>query len=450
MPIEVGDNVPWLDNWPIDIQLWAYADSREPGDELNLSLPTLTVGLEERDRALTVQWRDSTGAVIFATGEDSENPLATIHHALRGLVRVVPTGALWDVLRPDSEYTLEVIAYGVLYHSEPFNVGIPRASERCLNGLFLYAGPREVLELLGNVPGANVEMAVPLVLDWAKDERGYWVADLPEAMAGKRLYGFWIEDGYAPEVPYADLALKYRRAYTRIGDTLYYNGYEDLPNCYIETCYSRYVLRCIEEANAEAERRTGRKFGLWRYQREVYNGLRRQRQIHLRQRPLVIDPFFRLDALSYSRTLFRRYTEKDFDPRNIRNSGAQLLHAEPETGIITINQNAWDFWDWGYAAGADIGVGTFATLPPGQNNIELTYTAGFDKIPTDIAEAVANMAAVRQAIFWQQALTQGMSGLSIGCVNLNFGELFTKYSPSWQSSANWILDSYTRLDLDIL
>jgi hypothetical protein len=84
------------------------------------------------------------------------------------------------------------------------------------------------------------------------------------------------------------------------------------------------------------------------------------------------------------------------------------------------------------------------------NNVELTYTAGWDKIPTDIAEAIANMAAVRQAIFWQQALTQGMQALSIGCVNLNFGQLFTQFSPSWQLSANLILDSYARLDLDIL
>jgi hypothetical protein len=60
------------------------------------------------------------------------------------------------------------------------------------------------------------------------------------------------------------------------------------------------------------------------------------------------------------------------------------------------------------------------------------------------------MAAVRQAIFWQQALTQGMQALSIGCVNLNFGQLFTQFSPSWQLSANLILDSYARLDLDIL
>jgi len=448
MPVEIAGNLPWLDNWPIDMQLWAYSDSRDPGDELDLTQPTKTVGLEDRPRALTVQWRDSTGAVIYASSEDSANSLVSMPYPQRGVVRVVPTGALWDTLDPTGRYTLEVIAYGVLWHSEPFTVGIPPAKETCLNGMLLYAGPREVLELLGTVPGASLEMAVPLNLDWELNAQGYWEAPL---LADQVMFGLWLDDAYAPQVPYADLALGSTRAWARLGDTLYYKGFEDPRQVYVETAYSRYVLRCIEEATAEAERRTGRKFGLWRYQRETYNGLRRQRQLHLRQRPLLVDEFFRIDALSYSRSLFRRYTEADLAQDNLLRDGRQLVHAEADTGIITINQNAWDFWDWGYAMGADIGVGSFATLPPGQNNIEITYTAGHaKKIPTDIAEAVANMAAVRQAIFWQQALTQGMSGLSIGCVNLNFGELFTKYSPSWQLSANLILDSYTRLDLDIL
>lgn len=445
MPIEIGNHVPWLDNWPLDYQLWAYADSREPGDELDLSQPTMQVGLEVRARAVTVQWRNPAGTVVYANSEATLGSLVSLPYPKRGIVRIVPHGALWDALAPDGVYTLEVIAYGVLYHSELFNAGIPTAGDRCLNGLLLYAAPREILELLGTVPGASVQIAVPLNLQWAKDDRGYWVATLPE---GQVLFGFWVDDSFAPEVPYTDLALKYTRAYARIGDTLYYNGFEDLSKAYIETAYSRYVLRCIEEATAEAERRTGRKFGLWRYTREPYNGLRRSRQLYLRQRPVVVDPFFRIDALSHGRTAFRRYTETDFDPRNARYNSAQLLHAEPDTGIVTINQNAWD---WGYTAAADIDVGSFAALPPGQNNIEITYTAGYEKkIPTDIAEAVANIAAVRQAIFWQQALTQGMSGLSIGCVNLNFGELFTKYSPSWQLGANSIFDAYTRFDLEIL
>lgn len=434
--------VPWLDNWPIDIQLWAYT-SQAPGDELDLTPASKTIGGVSIPRNLTVRWKDSTNAIVF-----SSTSLISITQAVRGIVRVVPAQGLWDKVRSDQVYTMEVLAYGILYHSQPFAPYGPEATSFCINGVLLYAAPREVLEVLGSVPGASVQVSVPLVeLDWVLDGRGYWTAELAD---GQVLYGLWIDDQYAPEVDYKDLALGYSRCWARVGDLLYYNGPENLSKVYVETAYSRYVLRCIEEASAEAERRTGRKFGLWRYIREAYSGLRMQSQICLRQRPFVVDSFFRIDALSYNRTLYRRYTEDNFRPKTLEGGSTQLLHNSAETGVITINQNMWDWWDWGYGNSSGMSTSGLATLPPGQNNIEITYTAGFAKAPTDVAEAVANMAAVRQAIFWQQALTQGMQGLSIGCVNLNFGQLFTQYSPSWQLSANLILDGYTRLDLDIL
>jgi hypothetical protein len=445
MPVTYGTSFeyPWLDNWPIDIQLWANSN-RGPGDELDLTPATITVLGVSVPRALTVRWRDGNNAIAV-----SSTTVISIRHAKRGVVRVVPDQSIWDKIKLDQGYTLEVVAYGTLQHSEPFTTATPpAATSYCVNGALVYAAPREVLEVLGSVPGASVQIAVPLVgLDWELNALGYWEAELADDQV---LYGLWVDDQHAAQVDYKDLATRYERSWARVGNTLYYNGPENLATTYVETAYSRYVLRCLEEATAEGERRTGRRFAKWRYIRQAYNGLNRQRQVHLRERPFVADEFFKIDALSYSRTLFRRYTEKDFDPLNIRSSGAQLLHGDAETGVITINQNIWDYWDWGFAVGADIGIGTFATLPPGLNNVELTYTAGFDKIPTDIAEAIANMAAVRQAIFWQQALTQGMQALSIGCVNLNFGQLFTQFSPSWQLSANLILDSYARLDLDIL
>ena len=444
MAITYGNiaEVPWLDNWPIDIQLWAYV-SQAPGDELDLTPASKTIGGVNVPRALTVRWKDSTNAIAH-----SSTSLISITNAVRGIVRVVPGQALWDKVKRGQTYTMEVLAYGILYYSQSFSADAPIATAINLNGMLLYAAPREVLEVLGSVPGASVQVAVPLVsLDWEKDARGYWKTELADDQV---LYGLWIEDMYAPEVSYPELAIKYRRCWARVGDVLYYNGPEDLSKAYVETAYSRYVLRCIEEATAEAERRTGRKFGLWRYIREAYNGLRLQNQICLRQRPSVVDEFFRIDALSYNRSLFRRYTEENFKPQTIESSSSQLLHNDAETGVVTINQTMWDWWDWGYGTRGDLGVSGLVSLPAGRNNVEITYTAGFDKIPTDVAEAVANMAAVRQAIFWQQALTQGMQGLSIGCVNLNFGQLFTQYSPSWQLSANQILDAYTRLDLDIL
>lgn len=436
MAIEFGSTSPWLDNWPVYQQLWQSANGRSPGEELDLSVAT--------GRMLTAQWRNSTGTIVYASNEASAIPAIAIEQAKRGVVVVRPTGGLWDVLKAGETYTLEIVAYGVLYSATPYTTTMPAAGEASVNGMVVYGAPRQILELLGMIPGASVQVSVPLDgLNWTQDARGYWTASL----AGiNGFHGFWVDDHFAPNVPYAELALGSTRAWTTVGSTIYYKGFENLTLVYCEGAFSRYVLRCLEEATAEVERRTGRKFGLWRYTREVHRGLRRSRQIVPRQRPLVIDDYFRLDALSYSRTLFRRYTEKDFRPQS---GGGQLLHGDAETGVITINQNAWDFWDWGNASMGDIG--NFATLPPGENNIEITYTAGHaKKLPTDVDEAASNLAGIRQGIYWQQALTQGLQGISIGCVNLNFGQLFSQYTPAWQASAYQILDAYTRPDIEIL
>jgi hypothetical protein len=437
--VEFGSNVPWLDNWPIYRQLWQFSSTRNPGEELDLSV-TL-------NRALTAQWRDSEGDVVFASVETATAPLISISQAKRGVVVIKPTGALWDTLKQGEVYSLEVIAYGVLHSATEFRIALPQPTEECLNGMSVYGSPRQILELLGMIPGASVQVTRTLAPEWVLDARGYWTADTNEIGT---LFGFWIDDHFVPRVDYKDLALGSTRAFAIAGSTFYYKGPELLPDRHCETAFSRYVLRCLEEATAEVERRTGRKFGLWRYYREVHRGLARQRQIKTRQWPLVVDEFFRMDTLTYSRSLFRRYTEDNFTPDGIY-GGNQLLHADAPTGVITVNPNAWDFWDFGYAVGGQIPEGLFAGIGKGENNVEITYTAGNAKvIPTDVDEACSNLAAVRQGIFWQQALTQGMQGISIGCVNMNFGSLFAQYTPQWQGSAYQICDAYTRHDIEVL
>jgi hypothetical protein len=245
------------------------------------------------------------------------------------------------------------------------------------------------------------------------------------------------------------------RAYARViegGDHyLLYNGPEALDSLtrpvYVETAFNRYVLRCLEEATAEFDRRTGRHFNQRRIYRETHRGLYRQQQIAVHQPPVKTDPYFRLDAFTRTRTTWRRYTEDDIIPETSFYNDSQSLHLQSETGQLTLNQNFWDWADWRSDI-AVFGLDNMAYLPKGENNIEITYTGGYDKPPTDVAEAVANMAAIRQGIFWQQSITQGMSGMSIGCVNMNFGQMFGQWIPSWQSSADRIIEAYQRLDME--
>lgn len=465
MPITFGPTHPWRDNWPTVLQLW-QPGPRSPGMELDLSPLEI-----ERDevivpRNLTLQWRDRFGAVVLAyaellptepdpdTGEVSLVPNPSypvqISHPLRGVVSVQVSGPAWDALPPGGTYTLEVIAYGLLWLSVPFDVGLPEPHQEILNGVEIYGSPRQVLEVLGQVPGASLEVTVALNGGWAKNEQGYWVKEIP---AEQELFGFWVSDRYASLVDYGDLAMVNRGIARVPVDTahhhLYYHGPEDLTMAHCETAYSIYVWRCLKEATKELERKTGRFFNLQRVFREVHRGLRRQRQLVVRQTPLHIDPYFRLDALSYSRQLFRRYSEEDFLPSATLLGQGQVLHAHGETGTVTINQNVWDWWDWGNdGIAADFGLGQFAFLPRGENNIEVTYTAGYEVTPADVDEAVANLAAVRQGIFWNQTLSAGMSSLSLGCVNLNFSDLFNRWIPAWTASAEQIMMAYTNLEME--
>jgi hypothetical protein len=465
MPIELGSNRPWQDNWPTVLQLW-QPGSKSPGSELDLTPTSVEREGQSYSRNLTIQWRNAAGTVVLAYSElvpvtDPDTQEVTLEpnptypvdltHPSRGVVTVRVSGSAWDQLSEGATYSLEAIAYGLLYLEQPYTVALPEPHEEVLNGVELYGSPRQVLEVLGSVPGASVEVTVDLSGGWAKDVRGYWYRELPLT---QKLYGLWIDDRYAAKVPYEALALK-RRAWTLIpgveSQTLYYAGPENLAEAHTETAYNIYVWRCLKEATKEVERKTGRRFSLRRIYREVHRGLVRQRQLSVRQFPLHVDEFFRLDALSYTRQLYRRYQEDDFAPNQTFMGDGQVLHGESATGVITINQNVWDWWEWGNnGMAADYGLGSFAFLPRGENNIEVTYTGGYEVTPPDLDEAVANLAAVRQGIYWNQTLSAGMSSLSIGCVNLNFNDLFQRWIPAWTASAEQILTAYTHIEVEPL
>lgn len=435
--IEYAVNAPWLDNWPVSVQLWQPGD-RTPGSELDLSVSA--------NRNLTVQWRNQDGAVVLAYSEAINDSAFEITSPKRGVVTITASGDDWNVLKSSDRYTLEVIAYGLLYLQIPFALKVPEPGKELLNGVEIYGSPRQILELLGPVPGASVEVFRDLSGGWVKDTRGYWSKPLPPTF---NLYGFWVDDRHVRKVDYDKLALAGDRGYALSGNTIYYKGPENLVESYIETAFSVYVWRCLKEATTEVERRTGRFFNRQRIYRETHRGLNRHRQLITRHQPVEVDSTFRLDALSYTRSLYRRYTEADFDNTEAGfYSGGQILHSEGETGVITINQNIWDWWDWGNNQTADYGIGQFQYLPRGENNIELTYVAGYDKTPPDVDEAVCNLAAMRQGIYWNQAISQGLKGMNIGCVNMNFDSLFSQWFPAWQSGADRILERYQHIEVE--
>lgn len=433
MGIELGGNSPWLDNWSFQRQLWR-SSNRTSGNELKL-IPS--------GRFLTVQWRDPhTDTIVLAANEfEFESPIRVVE-ADRGVVEVALSGSRWNQLRQDRTYQCEIIAYGYLYDSFDFAPTLPNSGRELLNGVEVYGSPRKVLGLIGRIPGAEVEISVDLSSGWAKNPQGYWVRSIPK---DRQVYGLWINDLHARQVPYEMLGTGCDRQWSRIEgdaeDTLYYKGPEILTGSFVETAFSWQVLLNLKEATAEIDRYTGQFFNKQRIYRETHRGTYRQAQMSARIRPVIVDQFFRLDCYSHSRNLVRRYTETDIQVN-------QSLHVEGSTAIITLTQNFWDWADWSNDVA---GVGLFrgsVYLTPGENNLELTYTAGYERTPTDISEAAASLAAAKQAVFWSQAITQGMAGISIGCVNMNFGDMFGKWLPIWEQNASSVLGAYQFIEIE--
>jgi len=421
------DASPWLDNWPIYWQLWDFpfpGGFPEPGREFDLT-----------GRSLSVEIRNELGEVAIAASAPN---LVSVTHEKRGIVRMVLSRDHWGVLRRDESYVAAFFVDGDIVASFPFDQGEPKPGYRLLSGQELFAAPREILELIGEIPGAMCETFIELSEDWEQDERGYWVKPVPQ---GIKLYGLFVEDVHAVKVQYADLALERDRCWALVrseaGDTIYYKGPEDLEYAYIETCFSRYVLRCLEEANKEIKQKSGREFMQRLVYRETHRALRGQRQLALRLNPVEVDPHFRIDQYTRSHTLLRRHTEKEV-------GGGAGLHVDGDTGLVTVLEQ---FWDTPFEQPMIWGSTSFIS---GDAAIEATYVGGFDKAPTDLAEACASLAAVRLMRYWNQAITQGSPSASIGCIQFNFGEGFDKYAPKWTQEAQTIIDFYQRLEIEAI
>lgn len=442
MAFEFGAIAPWLDNWGIQRQLW-NPGAKAPGNELAL-VPT--------NRNLTVQWRDVTNTIVLAFNEFQLGTPIKILNASRGVVEIALTGDQWNVLKEGETYTCEILAYGYLYDSFLFNMDLPATGQENLSGVEVYGAPREILELLSEIPGASVSVGVDLSAGWVLNAQGYWTRTIDKT---RKTYGLWINDLHARQVPYELLALGSDRQFARVSgsttDTLYYKGKEPLNSLtepmYVETAFNRYVLRCLEEATTELERGTGTFFNRQRVYREVHRGKYRQNQVSLRARPVEVDRYFRLDCYNRSRTLVRRYTEDSvFSGKSNAPNNSTTLFVEGETGIVTLTDSFWDWASWGSDVDG-LGLRGLASFTPGDVSLELTYTGGYDYIPTDISEAVGNMAAIRQLIYWERAMSQGLQGINIGCVKMDFPDS-KRYQEPWQQSANAIIDSYRRVEIE--
>lgn len=428
-------SLPWLNNVPILYQLWDGQPIE--GNELDLSNST--------DRALMVMWRDRASQEIVLQREegDEDFPL-TIIHALRGVVELRVVNPLWEFIERNTDYDLIISAYGAERLTVTYTSRIPEAEERPHNGVKWYASPREVEEVLGPVPGVTGEVSVRLT-GWTENALGYYEASFPST----ELFGLWADDKNIQKCSYAELATQRGEWFAQVGDRAIVKANSPLSERYVETAKTRYILRTLEEATRDIERKTTRFFNKRWVIRETQRTLQRQRQLTTRHSPVHLSDFLRLDTYSLTRNLFARYSKEDFaqfnEDKTFNLSGQSNLHLEADTGIITLNQNFFDIDGsaYGFTAGLQ-GLGFF---PPGENNLEISYEAGFDSPPVGIAEATANLAAIRLAIFFKQQITGGADAVQLGCANLNLQNLFASFVPQWQQTADFIVSSYQQVDI---
>lgn len=430
---------PWFDNLPLTYQLWSGA--KNEGNERDLS--------DVIGRDLLIVWRDRAGEVVLQREESDDDFPLTIDNAVRGIVTLRVTGSFWEILDQYQDYEISISAYGAVVGTFPFSSRLPDQGCELFNGVRWYAGPREVEEVLGPVPGVTGELGVILSGGWIQNSLGYFEKSLPDLP----IFGIWIDDVDCQKTTYSELATKKGNWFTQIGDRVLikFDGVSetDFNSFYIETAKTRYNLRAIEEASRDVDRKTSRFFNKQWVIRETRRTLLRQRQVVTEQSPVTLNEFFRLDTYSYTRNLFARYMQEDFFPLNqptkdFTIEGQGNLHLEKDTGIITLSQNYFDFEDSAY--GITAGLAGLGYFPPGENNMEISYVAGYEKPPVDIAEAVANLAAIRLAVFFRQAITAGTDAVQLGCANLNLQNLFASFVPGWQQSADFVIKSYQRVD----
>jgi hypothetical protein len=293
------------------------------------------------------------------------------------------------------------------------------------------------------VAGADVNIAlVPQGLNWTLDSRNYWTTTIAKTSP---LNGLWVDGQQVEQVPYRDLALKYDRAFALIPESetenrIYYKGTETLFDVPIETAANPHVLRVLKEATAEIERHTEQQHSRSQIYRETHRGLKRSQQLVTRHRPVAESDRFRVDCYGPSRTLYRRFNEQDIQ--------RGVMHVDGEAGMVTLSQALYDWQDWA-ASGVSIEGGLHTRFLKGENNIELTYLAGYDRIPLDLQEAASLIAAKKLAVYWNTAISGGLSGLSLGCVNLNFSELFSRWFEMWDQRVSDILSHYQHFEIEV-
>lgn len=127
-----------------------------------------------------------------------------------------------------------------------------------------------------------------------------------------------------------------------------------------DTSKDNLIIRSINKATLAIENYTGRRFKKTTYTNEVYNGTG-VNQIVLRQRPLIVDgdnPF----------TISSRTTP--LNENSFETLDTERYFRDDDSGVINLTYSAINGW----------------------GTITVTYTAGYDTIPEDLAEACVDLA----------------------------------------------------------
>ena len=127
------------------------------------------------------------------------------------------------------------------------------------------------------------------------------------------------------------------------------------------TKYDNLIIRKINQATAVIENYCGRRFKATDYENEIYNGSGID-QIVLKQRPLIVSE-------DHALTLKARDTALNED--DFTEVDSELIFADNESGVLDLNFRSAGHW------------GSYA----------VTYRAGYEDIPDDLAEACASLAA---------------------------------------------------------
>jgi hypothetical protein len=170
------------------------------------------------------------------------------------------------------------------------------------------------------------------------------------------------------------------------------------------TQYDNLIIRKINQATAMIENYCGRRFKATNYIDEVYNGTQGD-QLVLKQRPLIIDDTntFTLKARTTGLNLSQTQTVE-----------SDIYFADAPSGVIDLLFRARGHW------GAYL----------------VTYRAGYETIPDDLAEATASVAA------W---LVNNADATNVGTKSKQEGQRKLEYS---QIPIGGALDIFKRLGID--